>query len=299
MEIREGRGVGTKGDHIYLHLDHLDSELLAERLPGISESARIFAGVDVTKEPIPVIPTVHYNMGGIPTNYHGEVLTKVDGNPDHVVPGLMAVGEAACVSVHGANRLGSNSLIDLVVFGRAAGMRCSETVQAGSSHAPLPSDAGENSLARLDHFRHANGSTPTAKLRDEMQATMQSNCAVFRTTEILDEGHEKIHQVWGGTGDIRVEDRGLIWNTDLVETLEYDNLITQAVVTMDSAWNRKESRGAHAHEDFPDRDDKNWMHHTLAFADDTTKEVKLDDRPVHTYTLSNEVSYIKPKARVY
>ncbi|MEM1040009.1 MAG: succinate dehydrogenase flavoprotein subunit [Pseudomonadota bacterium] len=299
MEIREGRGVGAKGDHIYLHLDHLDSDLLAERLPGISESARIFAGVDVTKEPIPVIPTVHYNMGGIPTNYHGEVLTKVDGNPDHVVPGLMAVGEAACVSVHGANRLGSNSLIDLVVFGRAAGMRCAETVQAGSGHAPLPTDAGENSLARLDHFRHADGATPTAKLRDEMQATMQSNCAVFRTTEILDEGHEKIHQVWGGTEDIRVEDRGLIWNTDLVETLEYDNLITQAVVTMDSAWNRKESRGAHAHEDFPDRDDKNWMHHTLAFADDTTKAVKLDDRPVHTYTLSNEVSYIKPKARVY
>ncbi|MFD0916679.1 succinate dehydrogenase flavoprotein subunit [Pseudahrensia aquimaris] len=299
MEIREGRGVGPKGDHIYLHLDHLDADLLAERLPGISESARIFAGVDVTKEPIPVIPTVHYNMGGIPTNYHGEVLTKANGDPDTVVPGLMAVGEAACVSVHGANRLGSNSLIDLVVFGRAAGMRCAETVTAGASHGPLPADSADLALSRLDHFRNASGGTPTAKLRADMQATMQSNCAVFRTTEILDEGHEKMHNIWKASDDIATTDRGLVWNTDLIETMEYDNLISQAVVTMDSAWNRKESRGAHAHEDYPDRDDENWMHHTLAFADFDKKEVKMDTRPVHTYTLSNEVSYIKPKARVY
>ena len=299
MEIREGRGVGADKDHIYLHLDHLDADLLAERLPGISESARIFAGVDVTKEPIPVLPTVHYNMGGIPTNYHGEVLTKKDGDPDAVVPGLMAVGEAACVSVHGANRLGSNSLIDLVVFGRAAGLRCEETVQPGQSHAPLPEAASELALSRLDRFRNASGGTPTAELRDRMQRTMQSNCAVFRTDEILDEGHEKIHEIWGGIDDVSVTDKGLVWNTDLVETMEYDNLIAQAVVTMDSARNRKESRGAHAQEDHPERDDENWMKHTLAFADCETREIRMDDRPVHTYTLSNEVSYIKPKARVY
>jgi succinate dehydrogenase / fumarate reductase flavoprotein subunit len=299
MEIRDGRGVGKKNDHIFLHLDHLDPAILHERLPGISESAKIFAGVDVTKEPIPVLPTVHYNMGGIPTNYHGEVLTKKDGNPDTVVPGLMAVGEAACVSVHGANRLGSNSLIDLVVFGRAAGLRCIDTVTVGEGHAPLPAGAGENSLARLDRFRYAKGSTSTAELRDRMQQTMQSNCAVFRTGEVLEEGHQKIHQVWQASDDVKTTDRSLIWNTDLVETLEYDNLIAQAVVTMDSALARQESRGAHAREDFPDRDDANWMKHTLSFCDVAAKTVMLEDRPVHTYTLSNEIEYIQPKKRVY
>ncbi|GGD43649.1 succinate dehydrogenase flavoprotein subunit [Aureimonas glaciei] len=299
MEIRDGRGVGKKNDHIFLHLDHLDPAILHERLPGISESAKIFAGVDVTKEPIPVLPTVHYNMGGIPTNYHGEVLTKKDGNPDTVVPGLMAVGEAACVSVHGANRLGSNSLIDLVVFGRAAGLRCIDTVTVGEGHAPLPAGAGENSLARLDRFRYAKGSTSTAELRDRMQQTMQSNCAVFRTGEVLEEGHQKIHQVWQASDDVKTTDRSLIWNTDLVETLEYDNLIAQAVVTMDSALARQESRGAHAREDFPDRDDANWMKHTLSFCDVAAKTVTLEDRPVHTYTLSNEIEYIQPKKRVY
>ncbi|KAB0681273.1 succinate dehydrogenase flavoprotein subunit [Aureimonas leprariae] len=299
MEIRDGRGVGKNKDHIFLHLDHLDPKILHERLPGISESARIFAGVDVTREPIPVLPTVHYNMGGIPTNYHGEVLTKKNGDPDAVVPGLMAVGEAACVSVHGANRLGSNSLIDLVVFGRAAALRCAETVTPGQGHEPLPANAGENSLARLDRFRYAKGSTPTAVLRDRMQRTMQSNCAVFRTGEVLEEGHGKIHEVWQGSEDVGVKDRSLVWNSDLIETMEYDNLIAQAVVTMDSALARQESRGAHAREDFPERDDGNWMKHTLSFCDVSAKTVTLDDRPVHTYTLSNQMEYIKPKKRVY
>ena len=299
IEIREGRGVGEHKDHILLDLTHLGPGVIDEKLPGIAESARIFAGVDVHKQPIPVIPTVHYNMGGIPTNYHGEVLTLRNGNPDTVVPGLMAVGEAACVSVHGANRLGSNSLIDLVVFGRAAALRCVETVEAGASQAPLPADAGDLAVSRLDRFRNAKGGTPTAQLRLAMQKTMQNNCAVFRTGEVLEEGHHKIHEVWANSEDVQVTDRSLIWNTDLIETLEYDNLICQAVVTMDSALARQESRGAHAREDFPDRDDQNWMKHTLAFADMAGRTVQLADRPVHTYTLSNEIEYIKPKKRVY
>jgi succinate dehydrogenase / fumarate reductase flavoprotein subunit len=299
MEIRGGRGVGKENDHIYLHLDHLDPKVLAERLPGITETARIFAGVDITREPIPVLPTVHYNMGGIPTNFHGEVLTKVDGDADRIVPGLMAIGEAACVSVHGANRLGSNSLIDLVVFGRAAGLRCGEILTPGEKQRSLPSDASDLALSRLDRFRNASGGTRTSELRLDMQKVMQNNCAVFRTGETLEEGCTLIHKVWNGSDDISVTDRSLIWNSDLIETLEFDNLITQAVVTMESAANRKESRGAHAREDFKDRDDKTWMKHTLAFIDDTRRSVSLDDRPVHTFTMSNEIEYIAPKARVY
>jgi succinate dehydrogenase / fumarate reductase flavoprotein subunit len=299
IEIREGRGVGAQKDHIFLHLDHLDPKILHERLPGISESARIFAGVDVTREPIPVLPTVHYNMGGVATNYHGEAVINKNGDVDHIVPGLMALGEAACVSVHGANRLGSNSLIDLVVFGRAAALRCAELIQPDEKHSDLPKDSAERSLSRLDKFRHANGSTSTAELRARMQTVMQTNCAVFRTGEILQEGSKLIHDVMTGVSDVRVFDRSLIWNTDLVETLEFDNLIVQAVVTMDSAGNRLESRGAHAREDHPDRDDKEWMKHTLAWLDIKTGKVSFDYRPVHAYTMTNEVQYIEPKARVY
>ncbi len=299
MEIREGRGVGKDKDHIFLHLDHLDPKVLAERLPGITESAKIFAGVDLRREPIPVIPTVHYNMGGIPTNFHGEVVTLKDGDPDHVVPGLMAIGEAACVSVHGANRLGSNSLIDLVVFGRAAGLRCGETVEAGSAHPELPGDADELAISRLDKARHAAGGSPTSQLRLEMQRVMQTNCAVFRDGPVLEEGVEKIAEVWKRSEDIAISDRSLIWNSDLVEALEYQNLISQAAVTMYSADNRKESRGAHAREDFTERDDEHWMKHTLAWADDAARTVTIDYRPVHEYTMTNEMAYIEPKARVY
>jgi succinate dehydrogenase / fumarate reductase, flavoprotein subunit len=299
IEIREGRGVGKLNDHIMLHLEHLDPEVLHERLPGISESARIFSGVDVTREPIPVLPTVHYNMGGIPTNYHGEVVTKRNGDPDFVVPGLMALGEGACVSVHGANRLGSNSLTDLIVFGRAAGQRCADIIKPGSPQPELPAGAVEKSLDRLDRLRHADGGTPTAELRLRMQRTMQSNCAVFRTGEVLKEGQELIHQVWAASDDIKVTDRSLVWNSDLIETLEFDNLIGQAVVTVESALNREESRGAHAREDFPDRDDLHWMKHSLASADTEARKVSIDYRPVHSYTLTDEVEFIPPKKRVY
>jgi succinate dehydrogenase / fumarate reductase flavoprotein subunit len=299
IEIREGRGVGKKKDHIFLHLDHLDPKILHERLPGISESAQIFAGVDVTREPIPVLPTVHYNMGGIPTNYHGEVLTKKGGDPDAVVPGLMALGEAACVSVHGANRLGSNSLIDLVVFGRAAGLKCADMLTPGEKQADLPKDSADFALSRLDKLRYADGGTPVAELRAKMQDVMQKNCAVFRTGEILAEGQKLIHDVFAGSGDVKVTDRSLIWNTDLTEALEYENLIVQAVTTMDSALNRTESRGAHAREDYAQRDDKNWMKHTLTWMDTKTGKVTIDYRPVHAYTMTNDVQYIEPKARVY
>jgi succinate dehydrogenase / fumarate reductase flavoprotein subunit len=302
MEVREGRGVGEHKDHIFLHLDHIDPKILAERLPGITETAKIFANVDLTRQPIPVSPTVHYNMGGIPTNYHGEVVTVKDGSPDSVVSGLFAVGEAACVSVHGANRLGSNSLIDLVVFGRAAGHRLGETLKANATQPELPKGSADLALARLDKFRHAEGGSPTAEIRLEMQRAMQADCGVFRTERTLDEGKARIDAINKRLADIRVTDRSLIWNTDLVETLELDNLMAQAVVTMHSAANRKESRGAHMHEDYPKRDDQNWMKHSVAWFDGwggSGGAVRIDYRPVHDFTLSDEIGYIKPKARVY
>ena len=298
MEIREGRGAGPHGDHIHLHLEHLGPEVIKERLPGIAETARIFAGVDVNREPIPVLPTVHYNMGGIPCNYHGEVVDGRAGAPDTVVPGLMAVGEAACVSVHGANRLGSNSLLDLVVFGREAARHCASVVKPGTTHRALPRDAGEQAVARLDRLRQANGSRPTAQIRLEMQKIMQSDAAVFRTQQSLDEGRAKLAVTFASFADVKVSDRSLIWNTDLIETLELDNLLVQATATIVSAGNRHESRGAHAREDFPNRDDVNWMKHSLCWVE-PSGATRLGYRPVHLNTLTDDVQTVAPKARTY
>jgi succinate dehydrogenase / fumarate reductase flavoprotein subunit len=298
MEIREGRGVGPLKDHIHLHIEHLDPKVIHERLPGIAETARIFAGVDVTREPIPVLPTCHYNMGGVPTNYRAEAVTLKAGNPDSVVQGLMAIGEGACVSVHGANRLGSNSLLDLVVFGRAAALQCAAVITPGEKHQPLKNGATDLALDRFDRLRHAKGGTPTAKLRLDMQRIMQADCAVFRTGPVLKDGVGKLKSVWEAKQDIKVSDRSLIWNSDLAETLEFDNLIYQAMVSIVSAENRQESRGAHAREDFPKRDDKNWMKHTVSWCDEKGN-VKLDYRPVHLNTLTNDVQSFPPKERVY
>ncbi|MGP8099034.1 MAG: succinate dehydrogenase flavoprotein subunit [Steroidobacteraceae bacterium] len=298
IEIREGRGVGPLKDHMHLHLEHLGPQVIRERLPGIAESSRIFAGVDVAREPIPVLPTAHYNMGGIPCNYHGEVIAPKDGNPDAVVPGLMAVGEAACVSVHGANRLGSNSLLDIVVFGREAARQCAASIRPGAAQPPLSKDAGELAISRLDRLRHASGTRPTAELRLQMQKIMQSDAAVFRTASTLTEGAARLFRTMRSLPDIRVQDRSLIWNSDLIETLEFENLLLQAVATMHSALARQESRGAHAREDFPNRDDAAWLKHSLAWVDGQGT-VRLDYRPVHLATLSADVQTIPPMARKY
>jgi succinate dehydrogenase / fumarate reductase flavoprotein subunit len=298
VEIREGRGVGAENDHIHLHLEHLGPEVIHERLPGIAETAQIFAGVDVAKEPIPVLPTVHYNMGGIPTNFHGEVVQLKDGNPDSIVPGLFAIGEAACVSVHGANRLGSNSLLDLVVFGRAVANRCTELLKPNQPHKDLPASRFDFALDAFDKLRHAKGDMRTADIRLNMQKAMQKDAAVFRTQESLSAGCKAISQVYDSFSQVQVSDRSMIWNSDLVETLELRNLLSQAVATMYSAEHRKESRGAHAREDFPDRNDDDWFKHTLVYVDEHGK-AKFDYRPVHLYTLSGEVEPVPPKARVY